>query len=189
MKPSAQIGVAVLIGFIVLTLFMPTVLLNVDVNDTEVGSQSGIDYLTEGCFTASGANDTDNNEIDLTLSTANCLIEREAVFHLSGDVATGSVPVLIKLRRSVTYQDMTCNLATAGAGSTINVNAQENGIDIFSDANRVSLAPASTTADSGSPDDTSGISGDVLSIIIDDEDSGATASDLTCQLRVRHGLD
>lgn len=189
MKPSAQIGIAITVGIVILTLFLPTVLLNVDVNDSEIGSQSGIDFLTAGCFSASGANDTDNNEVDITLSTNECLVEREALFVLSGNVATGTVPIPIKLRRTVTYQDMVCNLATAGTSSAINVNAQENGVDIFSDANRVSLSAGSTTSDSGAPTDTTGISGDILTIIVDNADSGDTGSDLVCQLRIRHGLD
>lgn len=115
--------------------------------------------------------------------------ERHITFFVSGDVTTGVKQIRLVLRRAVTYKDAHCEVQTQGTTSAIEINFQENTNDIFSDANRVSIAAASDGDTSSAPTDTTGAADDVIELIIDSEDSGNTGADITCELRIRHPVD
>lgn len=115
--------------------------------------------------------------------------ERHITFFISGDVTTGTKQVRFTLRRAVTYKDAHCEVQTQGTTSAIAVNFLEDGTDIFTDGERVSIAAASDGDTSSTPTDTTGAANEVIELIVDTADSGNTGSDLTCELRIRHPVD
>lgn len=116
-------------------------------------------------------------------------VERHIVFFISGNVTTGVKPIRYFLRRSVTYKDAHCEVQTPGSGGNIIINFQENGVDIFSGADRVTISAGADGDTSGAPDDTLGAVTNIIELIVDFDDSGNTGADLTCELRIRNFLD
>ena len=112
-------------------------------------------------------------------------------FVQSGDVSTTMAIENIRLYVEVsgTIKDVRCSVNTAPTTSVVTVDINLNGTTIFTtQGNRPSIAAAGFTDVSGAPDITSYSQGDYFTIEIDAEDSGDTAADLTCEIRVREAV-
>ena len=99
-----------------------------------------------------------------------------------GNVALDTHKASFDLPSNATYVNAHCYSRVAPTGSAVIVQFQEDGVDIFADADRVSIAASSNEDTSGSPTDTSGTAGQQITMIIEAVDSGDTAEDLTCRL-------
>ena len=159
---------------------------SVDGDSTTVNSPSGLEFIDYKLTLIRGCTENQilkwNESTDLWECTGR---NHEYYFHNAGDVWIPNDELAsFTLNTPVTYTDLVCNTYVAPTGSAITVNLQENGSDIFSDANRVSIAAGTKTDRSGVPTDTTGALNDVITLIIDEVDSGNTGSTLTCQLSV-----
>ena len=114
--------------------------------------------------------------------------EHFAVWTQANDVdATMDIEdIRIYANASGTIQDVRCSVDTAPTTSAVAIDVNLNGTTIFTtQGNRPSIAAAGNTDVSGTPDVTAYVTGDYFDIDVDATDSGNTAADLTCQMRVR----
>ena len=117
--------------------------------------------------------------------------EKQATWVQSGDVELSMAVESIRLYASTagTIKDVRCAVNTAPTTTAVIVDLNKNGASIFTNqANRPTIPSGSNTGVSPTPDVTTYIAGDFFNIEIDQEDSGDTAADLTCQMRVREAL-
>ena len=118
-------------------------------------------------------------------------VERQATWVQSGDVELVMAVENIRLIASTsgTIKDVTCTVDTTPTTTAVVVDLNKNDASIFTtQANRPTIPSGSNTGVSPTPDVTSYIAGDFFNIEIDQEDSGDTAADITCQMRVREAL-
>jgi len=156
-----------------------------DGDSTTVASPSGLEFIDHKLTNIRGCSNTQV----LTWTEATDLWEcnsrtQEYQYFLAGDVVDSGyqLPAYV-LKQAVNYNSLTCNVSTAPTTTAVNVNIQENGTDIFSDIERVIIA-AGTTTDASIAVTGAGVANDILALVIDDVDSGDTATNLTCQFVV-----
>jgi len=88
-----------------------------------------------------------------------------------------------------TIQDASCAVNTAPTSSPVTVDVNVDGTTIFTtQSNRPSIAAGTNLDRSGDPDVTQFPDGSYLDIDVDDTDSGNTAADLSCFVRVRYRI-
>jgi len=110
------------------------------------------------------------------------------VWVYQGNVAAETHVSIVNLPWNVTYVEAHCVAGTAPTTDAVIVQFQEAGVDIFADGDRVSIAAAATEDTSGSPTDTTGTAGQNITMIIEQADTGDTAANLTCYLKVKVAL-
>lgn len=118
-------------------------------------------------------------------------IYREGVWQQANDVSTTMDIEDIRLyaRGSGTIVDAMCSVNTAPTTDSVIVDFNKNGTTIFTtQANRVTIAAAGYYDVSGAPDVTTYSANDYFDIDIDETDTGNTAADLSCQLRVKEAV-
>ena len=134
--------------------------------------------------------DSGSDTFTIVVDSRFLLDDRSAVFTQANDVSTTMDIEDIRMYNffgvTGTIQDAACSVGTAPTTSAVTVDINLNGTTIFTtQGNRPSIIAGNFLDVSGVPDVTAFTSQDYLQIEIDAEDSGDTAVDLTCQVRIR----
>lgn len=108
-------------------------------------------------------------------------------FSISGAayVTTGQGRVYIESSRTITR--VRASVGTAPTGSSLIVDVFKNGTSIYNvtPANRPAIAAGAYTALGGTPDSTSAVAGDYLTVSVVQIGSGVAGSDLTVSIRLQ----
>ena len=161
-------------------------------NGTAIVADSATDTITIGVSGSAIAThfNAGTDTITFEVLPANLFDERSAVFVQTGDVTLTldieNVRVYNFFGVPGTIQDASCNVDTAPTSSAVTVDINMDGTTIFTtQGNRPSIAAGNFFDVSGTPDVTSFASQSYLTVEMDAIDSGDTAADLTCQVRIR----
>lgn len=160
-------------------------------SDTTVHAGSYFEFTRlDQTQTIGGVGGGDHAFTHASTSSDPVYIEREAMFFIAGTLdTTGAQPIIIEVRREVTFKDMVCNLRVAPFGGDVVVDLLRNGTGIFQ-GTEATIVSGETRGISGAPSPTTGGSGDLLRLDIESTNGPIVdAQDLTCQLRFRHEVD
>lgn len=109
----------------------------------------------------------------------------EIVFSVPGSLSTGTGTSRYYFARTVTVSNVIASVGTAPTGASVIVDVNKNGTTIFTtQANRPTIAINSFTDLTSVPDITSFVSGDYLTVDIDQVGSTATGADLMIRIAI-----
>lgn len=104
----------------------------------------------------------------------------------TGSLIVMSGPVRYYMDENCTIVGVRTSVNTAPTGASIIIDINKNGTTVYTvQANRPTIAVSTNTATANNPDVTSLISGDYLTIDIDQIGSSVAGADLTVQIRLR----
>ena len=186
-------------------------------DSTHVAQRSGVNLIEGDDLTLSSEDDPANGRVDFTITVAShagtdiasdleedlhasehasggddlIYSERDFVFFGTGDVSTSKDVEQSRLYASAagTVQDARCSTGSAPTSDEVVVDVNLDGTTIFTtQSNRPAISAGNFTDVSGTPTVQSFTGGQYFTIEIDSADTGNSASDLTCQIRVREAI-
>jgi len=119
-------------------------------------------------------------------------IEGQFVFPVPGSISVGtdaSIRIPVRASKGLTILDVKAYVKVAPTGSSIIVDVNKNDTTIFTtQANRPTIAVGAYSSSATVPDVTALSADDILTIDIDQEDSGKAAMNLTLSIRFKQLL-
>jgi len=153
-------------------------------NSATIGKREILNFIEGSGIALAVADDSVNDRINVEVSTRTAKIKTTFSFAVVGtlEVGTDVAPTLLA-PCPLTIIKVKLVVKTAPTGADIIVDVNKNGTTIFTtQANRPRIPAGSTTGDSGTPDITSLVEGDKLTIDIDQVGATTAGEDLTAEV-------